>query len=137
MNEMYEMSQSIHIFSVIAMVMSAILLLVLHKLSAVQEVFVKRVALANLLHVNLLGAVALTGVIMMAAKHLSFSFANIVMIIGLVAFIVLEVKRTKLFKMVTKFKRVELEVYQPIGFNFVLIELVLLLVVGAIAGMAG
>jgi len=137
MNEMYEMSQSIHIFSVIVMLMSGILLLGLHKSSLVQEVFVKRVAVASLLHVNLLGAVALTGMIMMAAKHLSFTFANVVMIAGLIVFIVLEVKRNKLIKMVTKFKRVELAVYKPIGFNYVLIEVVLLLVIGAIAGMAG
>jgi len=137
MNEMYEMSQSIHIYSVIAMIISSVLILLLHKSKVPQESFTKRAAVIGLAHVSFLGSVALTGVIMMAAKHLSFSLANILMIIGMITIIVLEVKRNKLLKMVTKFRRVELDIYKPIGFNYGLIEFVLLLLIGAIAGMAG
>ena len=137
MNEMYEMSQSIHIFSVIVMIMTLSVILILHKGNAVQETFVKRVAITNLIHVSFLSAVALTGAIMMSAKHLSFSFANIVMIIGLLVIIVLEVKRNKVFKMVIKFQRVELDVYKPMCFKYGLIEMGLLFFISAIAVLVG
>jgi hypothetical protein len=73
---------------------------------------------------------------MMAAKHLSFSFANIVMILGLISIIALEVRRNKLLKLVTKFRSVKLDIYKPVGFNYVIIELVLILLVSAIAVIA-
>ena len=137
MNEMYEMSQSIHIYSVIFMLLSLIILMIMHKLNLEQEKFVKNVSIVSVFHTSFLGAVGLTGMIMMAAKHLSFTMANIFMIIGLVVIIVLEVKRNKILKMVVKLQRVELDIYKRVAFNYELIELVLLLVIGAIAGMAG
>ncbi len=137
MNEMYEMSQSLHIYSVIAMVVSLLLMMILHKLKSEQEVFVKRNAITMVFHASFIGSTALTGIIMMAAKHLDFSFANIIMIIGLVVIIVLEAKRSKILKMVVKFRQGEFSEYKRVGFNFELIEFVLILVVGAIAGMVG
>jgi len=119
------------------MIITSVLILILHKGKTPQESFTKRAAIIGLAHVSFLGSVALTGMIMMAAKHLSFTFANVVMVVGMIVIIVIEVKRNKLLKMVTKFKRVELAIYKPIGFNYGLIELVLLLLIGAIAGMAG
>jgi len=137
MNEMYEMSQNLHIYSVIAMILTLLIMMLLHKLQSEQEVFVKRNAIVMVFHTSFIASTALTGVIMMAAKHLNFSFANIIMIIGLVAIIVLEVKRSKILKQVVRFGRGELTDYKRVGFNFELIELVLILIVGAIAGMAG
>ena len=136
MNEMYEMSQSIHIFSVIVKLITSIGIILLHKSKMEQAPFAKQMAIIGLAHVSFLGSVMLTGMIMMAAKHLSFSFANMVMILGLIVIIVLEVKRNKLLKMVTRFRRVELEIYKPIGLNYVLVELVLLLIISGIATMA-
>jgi predicted ATPase len=136
MNAMYEMSQGIHIFSVIFMLIALMWVLLLHKGNAPQETFVTRVAIASLLYVSFLGGVTLTGTVMMAAKHLSFSFANIVMILGLISIIALEVRRNKLLKLVTKFRSVKLDIYKPVGFNYVIIELVLILLVSAIAVIA-
>ena len=137
MNEMYEMSQSLHIYSVIAMIFTLLVMMLLHKLKSEQEVFVKRNAITMVFHASFIGSTALTGIIMMAAKHLDFSFANIIMIIGLVAIIVLEAKRSKILKQVVKFRQGDFFEYKRVGFNFELIELVLLLIVGAVAGMAG
>lgn len=136
MNEMYEMSQSLHIYSVIAMVFTLILMMIMHKLRSEQETFVKRIAIIMVFHASFLGSAALTGMIMMAAKHLSFTPANLLMIIGLFIIIGLEVKRNKILKMVVKFKRVELDEYKKVAFNYELIELVLILAIGAFAGMA-
>ena len=137
MNEMYEMSQSIHIFSVIAMVFTLIILMTMHKLNTQQTKFVKNVSVVSVFHSSFLGAAALTGMVMMAAKHLSFTSANILMIISLVVLITLEIRRNKMLKMVVKFQRVDLDVYKKVAFNYELIELVLILGIGAFAGMAG
>jgi len=136
MNEMYEMSQSIHIFSVVAMIISLIIMMLIHKSSYEVEIFEKKLAIAMVFYSSFLGAAALTGMIMMAAKHLDFTLANLVMIIGLMALIGLEIKRYKILKMVIRFKRVELDVYKRVAFNYEIIELVLILVIGAFAGMA-
>ncbi len=135
MNEMYEMSQSIHIFSVIVMLITSIGIIILYKSKREQAAFAKQMAIIGLAHVSFLGSVMLTGMIMMAAKHLSFNFANVVMILGLIVIIVLEVKRNKLLKMVTRFRRVELEVYKAMGLNYVLVEFILLLIISTIATM--
>lgn len=135
MNEMYEMSQSIHIYSVIAAVFTLILMMVVHKLKSEQETFVKTIAIIMVFHASFLGSAALTGMIMMAAKHLSFTAANLLMIIALFVIIGLEIKRNKILKMVVKFKRVELSVYKRVAFNYELIELVLIVGISAFAGM--
>lgn len=137
MNEMYEMSQNIHIYSVIAMVFTLMLMMVLHKSKGEQESFVKTMAISMVFYASFIGSTALTGMIMMAAKHLSFTAANILMIVALLAVIVLEVKRNKVLKMLVKYKRVELDVYKKVAFNFEVIELAIILGVSAFAGMAG
>ena len=137
MNEMYEMSQNIHIYSVIAMVFTLMLMMVLHKSKGEQESFVKTMAISMVFYASFIGSTALTGMIMMAAKHLSFTAANILMIVALLAVIVLEVKRNKVLKMLVKYKRVELDVYKKVAINFEVIELAIILGVSAFAGMAG
>ena len=137
MNEMYEMSQNIHIYSVIALIVLLLLMIAMHKVKGDFSKFVKNIKIAMVFHLSLLGFVVLTGTIMMAAKHLSFSPANLLMIVSVFIVIALEIKRNKALVKVIKFKMMSEESYKRLGFRYQSIELFLLLGVSAFAGMAG
>jgi hypothetical protein len=136
MNEMYELSQSIHIYSVIALIVVLLLMIAMHKVKGDFEKFVKNIKIAMVFHLSLLGFVVLTGTVMMAAKHLSFSPANLLMIVSVFVVITLEIKRNKALVKVIKFKMMREESYKRLGFRYQSIELFLLLGVSAFAGMA-
>jgi Ca2+/Na+ antiporter len=73
-----------------------------------------------------LGAVIFTGIVMMAAKHLEFSVANIVMILLSFALIYLEIKRVKLLKYINVKKERALEAYKSFALRILYIEFVLI-----------
>ncbi len=95
MNEMYEMSIVTHNFSVLAVLL--IIAINLYKITKADDVFKYRKfnTLFNPIGGTIIGFVIFTGVVMMAAKHLDFTFANNIMIIFSIVLIVLEVKRSK------------------------------------------
>ena len=64
---------------------------------------------------------------MMAAKHLEFSFANIVMIIISIIFIVLEVKRLKSLKYLSETKDHAFNAYKPMARTILQVEFILIL----------
>jgi len=136
MYEMYEMSQSIHIYSVIALVVVLLLMIAMHKVNGDFDKFVKNIKIAMVFHLTLLGFVVLTGTVMMAAKHLSFSPANLLMIVSVFIITALEIKRNKALVKVIKSKAMSEESYKRLGFRYQSIELFLLLGVSAFAGMA-
>ncbi len=70
------------------------------------------------LTVSILGVALFTGVIMMAAKHLDFTIANLVMIFISLILIYLERKRTK-----------ALVAYKTLGVKILAIEIVLVLLI--------
>lgn len=101
MNEMYNMSIDFHDLGVLGMMaVIAINMLVLLRTKEAAGYIKKLQIYINPASSTMIGAVIFTGIIMMAAKHLDFTIANIAMIIASVAVIVLEVKRTRLWKQI-------------------------------------
>ncbi|MCW8839127.1 MAG: hypothetical protein OQK11_10540 [Thiovulaceae bacterium] len=100
MNEMYSMSIVAHNYSVLAVLL--VIGVNFYKLLSTKSVqeYRKFTMLFNAAGGTVIGAVLFTGVIMMAAKHLSFTLENIVMIVYGITLIILEAKRTKAFKYV-------------------------------------
>ncbi len=98
MNEMYNMSIVAHNFSVL--VVLGVMSLNLYKIYRANDVqsYRKFHMIFNPIGLTILGSVIFTGIIMMAAKHLDFTFANILMIVFSVVLIVLEAKRSKTFR---------------------------------------
>ena len=76
---------------------------------------------------SVLGVTAFTGIIMMAGKHLDFSFANILMIIITIVYIVLEVKRIKSLKYLSDTKEHAFNAYKPIARTILQAEFILIL----------
>ncbi len=95
MNEMYNMSIVTHNFSVL--VILGVISINIYKIFTAKEVqpYRKFNMLFNPMGITAIGAIIFTGVVMMAAKHLEFTLANIIMIVFAVVLIVLEVKRSK------------------------------------------
>ena len=136
MNEMYALSQDIHMFSVIAMILILITMLFAHKSKADFDAYVKKIQILMIAHITLVSSIILTGAIMMATKHLSFTPANLLMVISIFIITILEIKRNKALAKVTKFKQMEPEVCKNLAFKYHLIELVLIIALSAFAGMS-
>lgn len=125
---MYNMGLSIH--SVDTAILLGVMLLnfvVLKKSTSLQKY--KRVNSIFLLPLTatILGLAFFTGTIMMAAKHLDFTLANIVMIIISLVLILLEVKRNKALKYINASKERAMEAYQGFGVKILVMELVITL----------
>ena len=98
MNEMYEMSLTIHEAGILLLVM--IFMGSLWQLNRADDliVYLRKMRIQTPLVMMAMFAPIFTGMVMMAAKHLSFTIANIVMIILSVVLIVFELRRTKPLK---------------------------------------
>ena len=77
----------------------------------------------------MLGSVVFTGVIMMAAKHLEFTWQNNLMIAIALVFIVLEVKRAKRLRFLMQ---KELDSYKQFAFVLLSIEAAMVVVVSTV-----
>ena len=93
MNEMYTMTIVIHLWGTIAFL--AVLAFNMAQLYVAEDirVYAKRMRIFMPVSASLIALLLFTGAIMMAAKHLSFTIENIVMIVFGVLLIVLELKR--------------------------------------------
>ena len=136
MNEMYAMSQSIHIYSVIGLILTLLVMMAMHKVKGNFSKFVKKIKIMMIIHLAVLGFVVMTGTVMMAAKHLSMTPANLLMIVSAFIIITLEIKRNKALAKVIKFGLMDEDAYKKLGFKYQSIEFFLLLGVGAFSGMA-
>lgn len=136
MNEMYEMSQSIHIYSVMGLVLVLLIMIAMHKVQGDFQKFVKNIKILMIFHLSFIGFIVLTGAVMMAAQHLSFTPANLLMVVSIFILSTLEIKRNKALSKVIKFKSMEDETYKKLGFKYQSIELFLILLVSAFAGIA-
>ena len=123
MNEMYNMGLSIHSLGT-AVLLGVMFLNFLVLKKSTSLVKYKRVNSLFLLPLTgfVLGTAFFTGTIMMAAKHLDFTMANIVMIIISFVLIYLEVKRNKALKYINASKERALEAYQVYGIKILMIE---------------
>lgn len=119
MNEMYSMGLSIHsLVSVVFLGVLALNIVMIQKSTSYAKY--KRLHSIFLLPLNatILGVALFTGVIMMAAKHLDFTVANLVMIFISLVLIFLERKRTK-----------ALTAYKTLGVKILAIEMGLILLI--------
>ena len=98
MNYMYTMSINVHNYSVILLLVLIGLNFILLLRAKDVLSYRKKAAFVTPTIAVVLASILFTGTIMMAAKHLDFTIANIAMIVFGVAFIFLEVKRVKPLK---------------------------------------
>jgi len=128
MEAMYTMGLEIHTVGVIVLmgvVMFNIMMLALSK----QVIrYAKRMRIVMPISASLIALILLTGMIMMAAKHLHFTLANDAMIIVGIVMIVLEAKRYKTLKRRTDITQEgAFALYKRKAFRYLGIEMVLLL----------
>lgn len=128
MNEMYNMSLSLHGYSTVALLVLICLNMLFLLKSDDLSVYRRRMSIVLMpVNATVLGAVAFTGVVMMAAKHLEFNAANIAMILLFVILIVLEAKRSKTLKFLTTDTQGNaLEAYKRYALAILSTELVLI-----------
>ncbi|WP_345979684.1 hypothetical protein [Sulfurimonas sp. HSL3-2] len=128
MNYMYNMSIDFHNYVVILLLVLIGLNFVL--LFRAKNVFSYRKKMAYLTPTIavLLASILFTGTIMMAAKHLDFTLANIAMIAIAIAFIVLEAKRVKPIKRLKDVPEA-IPVYRDFAKKILSIELLIVLVI--------
>jgi hypothetical protein len=127
MNEMYNMGLSLHSIGAVAIL--AVIFINLFILISYNDLKkYKRLHSIVLwpMTFSILGFVIFTGVIMMAAKHLDFTFANIVMIIISVVYIFLEAKRVKSLKYLSDTKDHAFNAYKPMARTILQIEFILI-----------
>jgi len=130
MNEMYSMGLSLH--SIGAVVILAVIFLNLFFLMSYNDLKkYKRLHSIVLWPTTftILGFVIFTGVIMMAAKHLDFTFENIVMVLISVVYIALEAKRVKSLKYLSTTKDHAFNAYKPLARTLLQIEFILVLLI--------
>ncbi len=93
MNEMYTMTIVIHLWGTFAFLgVLAINMLLLYAARDIR-IYARRMRIFMPISASLIALLLFTGAIMMAAKHLSFTIENIVMIVFGVLLIILELKR--------------------------------------------
>ena len=137
MNEMYEMSQDIHVYTLMGWLFVILVMIIVHKLGNDFNKLVKTINILMIFHITLAASVLLTGTIMMAVKHLSLTPANLLMILALFIIASLEIKRNKALGKVVKFKLMPKMSYIHLALKYQIIELIIIIVVGAFSGMAG
>ena len=114
---MYNMGLSIHSLGIVVLLGVLVLNFAVIQKSTSFEKYRRLNSIFLLpLTATVLGVAFFTGVIMMAAKHLDFTLANLVMIFVSFILIVLERKRNK-----------ALQVYKTFGVKILVIEMVLIL----------
>ena len=130
MNEMYNMGLLIHSLGIVALFGVFILNIVLLKVATSLQKYKRLMSIILLpLTATTIGLAIFTGVVMMAAKHLDFTIANIAMIIISVVLIVLEVKRSKTLKYMNPKKERALSAYKIFGSKILYVELILTLLI--------
>jgi len=130
MNEMYNMGLSLHSIGAVAIL--AVIFINLFILMSYKDLKkYKRLHSIVLWPTTftVLGFVIFTGTIMMAAKHLDFSFSNIVMIIISVVYISLEVKRVKSLKYLSETKDHAFNAYKPMARTILQAEFLLVTII--------
>jgi hypothetical protein len=125
MNEMYLMSIDMHnigIYGILLVI--GINFFVTYKTTSIAKLRRFMVIFTPMGSV-MLGFVIFTGVIMMAAKHLDFTIQNIIMIIVSIALIVLEAKRSKALRYITKD---EFDNYKLKAYKILLLEAIITII---------
>jgi phosphoglycerol transferase MdoB-like AlkP superfamily enzyme len=129
MEEMYSLSIDIHWWGVLGLlaVIGWNLFWLLRSGNIVR--YARRMRIAMPVSASLIALLIFTGAVMMAAKHLSFTTENVVMIVFSIALIVMEAKRYKLLKRSNIEKHSALQSYKTKAFKILGAELLLTLLI--------
>ncbi|MFH0710622.1 MAG: hypothetical protein V2A75_10475 [Pseudomonadota bacterium] len=128
MEAMYTMGLEIHTVGV--MMLMGVVMFNITMLALSNQVirYAKRMRIVMPISASLIALILLTGAIMMAAKHLHFTFANDAMIVVGIVMIVLEAKRYKTLKRRTDITQEgAFALYKRKAFRYLGIEMALLL----------
>ncbi len=130
-NEMYDMSIVAHNYGVMAVL--GVILLNLIMLLRAKDVKKYTRFMSIFMPIGSLGIglIIFTGVIMMAAKHLDFTLANIAMIIFATILIVLEVKRSSKLKYLNKKEENAFKEYKIFSIKVLALEVFVTLSISA------
>lgn len=125
---MYTMGLEIHTVGVIVLMGVVMFNITMLALSNQVIRYAKRMRIVMPISASLIALILLTGMIMMAAKHLHFTLANDAMIVVGIVMIVLEAKRYKTLKRRTDITQVgAFDLYKRKAFRYLGIEMALLL----------
>lgn len=130
MEAMYTTGLNIHYFGVIVLMGVVVFNIVMLSLSHHIIRYAKRMRIVMPISGSLIALILFTGAVMMAAKHLQFTFSNIAMIVIAVVMIILEAKRYKTLKRKTDITQEgAFAEYKKKAFRFLGIEMSLLLAI--------
>jgi hypothetical protein len=128
MEAMYTMGLEIHTVGVIVLMGVVMFNITMLALSNQVIRYAKRMRIVMPISASLIALILLTGMIMMAAKHLHFTLANDAMIVVGIVMIVLEAKRYKTLKRRTDITQEgAFALYKRKAFRYLGIEMALLL----------
>ena len=129
MEAMYKTGLNIHYFGVVVLMGVVLFNIMMLALSHHVIRYAKRMRIVMPISSSFIALILFTGAVMMAAKHLSFTLANIAMIVIAIVMIVLEAKRYKTLKRKTDITQEgAFAEYKKKAFRFLGIEMSLLLV---------
>ncbi|MDO9304833.1 MAG: hypothetical protein Q7T77_05860 [Sulfuricurvum sp.] len=128
MEAMYTMGLEIHTVGVIVLMGVVMFNIMMLALSNQVIRYAKRMRIVMPISSSLIALILLTGMIMMAAKHLHFTLANDAMIVVGIVMIILEAKRYKTLKRRTDITQEgAFALYKRKAFRYLGIEMALLL----------
>ncbi|HEX5710668.1 MAG TPA: hypothetical protein VFX68_04915 [Sulfuricurvum sp.] len=128
MEAMYNLGLEIHIVGVLVLMGVVMFNILMLTLSKHLIAYAKRMRIVMPISASLIFLVLFTGAIMMAAKHLQFTFMNIAMIMGVIVMIVLETKRYKTLKYHTNIQEENaLGKYKQKAFRYLGLEMAILI----------
>jgi len=128
METLYTMGLEIHTVGVV--VLMGVVMFNIAMLAFAKQIvmYAKRMRIVMPISSSLIALVLFTGSIMMAAKHLEFTLANLVMIVAGIVMIVLEIKRYKTLKYKSNIHSENpLGEYKPKAFRYLGIEMAILI----------
>ncbi len=129
METLYTTGLEIHFAGIVVLFAVVLFNLVMLALSHQLIRYAKRLRIVMPISASLITISIFTGSVMMAAKHLHFTFANVAMIIVSIVFIILEIKRYRILKYQTDirednaFTRYKQKAFQILGLEVFLLVL--------------
>jgi len=129
MNAMYDMSLSIHWWGVLLLI--GIFLASLWQLNRSKDVlaYLRKMRIQGPLIFMAMFIPIFTGMVMMAAKHLDFTIANIIMILLSIILIVFEIRRSKPLKFASIAEEGAFEMYKKEARMILISEIALIILV--------
>jgi hypothetical protein len=124
MNEMYAMGILTHNFGVIGLMLVVLINMAMLLRAQEPRSYAKRMRIFMPIGAGMISVILFTGAVMMAAKHLSFTVENLIMIIYGTALIGLEIARYKSLKRLNIKAEGAFETYKLKAFKILQIELI-------------